>query len=58
MCATFERLVLENPLLASAVLRALKGIAGADRRRAMQLIEVASAIVVSSPTGSPSPEEL
>jgi hypothetical protein len=53
MRATFEQLVLENPGLASAVLRALRVIAGADRRRAMLLIEAVSAIVVRSPKTAP-----
>jgi hypothetical protein len=50
MRATFEQLVRENPPLASAVLGALRVIAGVDRRRAMLLIEAASAIVVHSPS--------
>lgn len=55
---TFARLAVENPRLASAVLRALQVIAVADRRRAMQLVEAASTIVSSSPTKAPGPEEL
>jgi len=53
MRATFEQLVLENPGLASAVLRALRIIAGADRRRAMLLIEAVSAIVLRGPKTTP-----
>ena len=51
--ATFEHLALENPPLASAVLRALGVIAGADRRQVMLLIEALSAIVVHSPKTAP-----
>ena len=53
MRATFEQLVLENPRLAGAVLRALRVIAGADRRRAMLLIEAVSAVIVHSPKTAP-----
>ena len=49
----FERLVRENPQLASAVLRALGVIAGADRRQVMLLIEAVSAVVVHSPKTAP-----
>jgi hypothetical protein len=54
---TFNRLVRENPQLAGAVLAVLNLIAGADRRRAMQLVEAVSTIVLASPTRAPGPEE-
>lgn len=54
--ATFARLAVENPRLASAVLAVLKLIAGANRSRAMQLVEAVSAIVLASPASAPGPE--
>ena len=56
--ATFERLAVENPRLASAVLRALQVIADADRPRALLLIEAVSAIVANSPKRAPGSEAL
>jgi hypothetical protein len=53
MRATFERLVLENPRLATAVLAVLELVAEADRRRAIRLIEAASTIVLASPRRTP-----
>lgn len=53
LSAVLERLARENPTLASAVLRALGVIAGADRRQAMLLIEAVSAIVLHSPKTAP-----
>jgi hypothetical protein len=57
MRATFDRLVSQNPRLATAVLAVLKRIASANRQHAMQLIEAVSAIVISSPARVPGPEE-
>jgi hypothetical protein len=56
MRATFDSLVLQNPRLATATLAVLKIIAGSNRRRAMQLIEAMSAVVIASPTRVPGPE--
>jgi hypothetical protein len=53
MRGMFDRLVLENPRLADAALTALKIIASANRRRAMQLIEAVSTIVMASPRKAP-----
>ena len=55
--ATFARLAVENPRLAGAVLVALKIIAGANRRRAAQLVEAVSTIVVASPARAPGSEQ-
>ena len=55
MRATFERLVLENPRLAYAVLEVLRIIASVNRKRAMELIEAMSAIAVHSPSREPGP---
>ena len=51
--ATFDRLVLQNPRLATAVVAILKIIADANRQRAMQLIEAVSTIVMVSPSKAP-----
>ena len=51
--AMFDRLALQNPRLATAVLAVLKILAGANRQRAMQLIEAVSAIVMASPRKAP-----
>jgi hypothetical protein len=51
--ATFDRLALQNPRLATAVLAVLKIIADVNRQRAMQLIEAVSTIVMVSPSKAP-----
>ena len=51
--ATFDRLVVQNPRLATAVLTVLKIIASVNRQRAMQLIEAVSTVVMVSPSKAP-----
>jgi hypothetical protein len=52
MRAAFRDLVRQNPRLATAVLAVLEIVAGADRRRAMRLIEAVSTAVLASPERS------